>query len=367
MLNDDGKLIGDFTVANAGSGRFFVFGSGIAEQYHLRWFEAHLPRPGVAIRSLRTELLGLRHRRDRGRASCCRALTGDDVSNAALPFLSFRAMDVGDAAGARRPHLVHRRARLRDLGARRLPACAVRRDRSPRAPISDCGTSARARSIRCASRRASATGRANTGRSTRPRRRGSIASSMSRRRISSAATRCCATASAGPARRLVTFVVDATEADAIGDEPVWHDGKVVGWITSGGYGHCVGKSIALGYVPAAVAAASVGLRDRDARRAPAGVARAAAAARSDGRAHAAFMTARPPWWVVLGVPALAALALYAPVLATGISRRRFRAAARVRRLRRRWRDRAVRRADVHLRRGAAQQSVPAADDGDLSR
>ena len=29
------------------------------------------------------------------------------------------------------------------------------------------------------------------------------------------------------------------------------------------------------------------------------------------------MTARPPWWVVLGVPALAALALYAPVLATG--------------------------------------------------
>ena len=104
------------------------------------------------------------------------------------PFLSFRAMDVGDAAGARRPHLVHRRARLRDLGARRLPARALRRDRSPRAPISACGTSARARSIRCASKRASATGRANTGRSTRRRRPGSIASSMSRRRISSAAT-----------------------------------------------------------------------------------------------------------------------------------------------------------------------------------
>jgi dimethylglycine dehydrogenase len=61
-----------------------------------------------------------------------------------------------------------------------------------------------------------------------------------------------------PARRLVTLVVDATEADAIGDEPVWHDGEVVGWITSGGYGHCVGKSIALGYVPAAVADASSG-------------------------------------------------------------------------------------------------------------
>ena len=43
MLNDEGKLIGDFTVARAGADRFFVFGSGVAEQYHLRWFEAHLP------------------------------------------------------------------------------------------------------------------------------------------------------------------------------------------------------------------------------------------------------------------------------------------------------------------------------------
>jgi len=33
---------------------------------------------------------------------------------------------------------------------------------------------------------------------------------------------------AGPARRLVTLVIDAAAADAIGDEPVWHDGKVVG-------------------------------------------------------------------------------------------------------------------------------------------
>jgi glycine cleavage system aminomethyltransferase T len=62
----------------------------------------------------------------------------------------------------------------------------------------------------------------------------------------------------GGVRRLVTFVVDAAEADAIGDEPVWHDGKVVGWITSGGYGHCVGKSIALGYVPVALANADSG-------------------------------------------------------------------------------------------------------------
>src|SRR5215813_12400644 len=58
LLNDKGKLIGDFTIANAGGGRFFLFGSGIAEQYHLRWFEAQQPNTGVAIRSLRSELTG---------------------------------------------------------------------------------------------------------------------------------------------------------------------------------------------------------------------------------------------------------------------------------------------------------------------
>jgi dimethylglycine dehydrogenase len=63
-------------------------------------------------------------------------------------------------------------------------------------------------------------------------------------------------ASGGPKRRLVTLVVDPQPddpADVIGDEPVWHDGNVVGWITSGGYGHHVKKSIALGYVPTELA------------------------------------------------------------------------------------------------------------------
>jgi dimethylglycine dehydrogenase len=60
----------------------------------------------------------------------------------------------------------------------------------------------------------------------------------------------------GPSRRLVAMVVEPdpdAPADVIGDEPIWHDGGVVGWVTSGGYGHHVGKSIALGYVPAALA------------------------------------------------------------------------------------------------------------------
>ena len=43
-------------------------------------------------------------------------------------------------------------------------------------------------------------------------------------------------------------------ADVLGDEPVFHNGEVVGWITSGGYAHYSGVSLALGYIPAALAA-----------------------------------------------------------------------------------------------------------------
>src|SRR3546814_19426687 len=57
----------------------------------------------------------------------------------------------------------------------------------------------------------------------------------------------------GPRRRLVTFTVDATDADVIGDEPIWRDGAVVGWVTSGGYAHHRGRSVALGYVPSGMA------------------------------------------------------------------------------------------------------------------
>ena len=47
--------------------------------------------------------------------------------------------------------------------------------------------------------------------------------------------------------------MDATDADVLGDEPIWHAGKVIGWVTSGGYGHHVERSLAQGYVPKGLA------------------------------------------------------------------------------------------------------------------
>jgi dimethylglycine dehydrogenase len=39
----------------------------------------------------------------------------------------------------------------------------------------------------------------------------------------------------------------------VGYESIMKDGKAVGYVTSGSYGHCVERSLAAGYVPTALA------------------------------------------------------------------------------------------------------------------
>ena len=53
----------------------------------------------------------------------------------------------------------------------------------------------------------------------------------------------------GGPMRLRGFVVQTDTADVIGDEPLFHDGKVCGWVTSGGFAHNSKVSCAMGYVP----------------------------------------------------------------------------------------------------------------------
>ncbi len=60
-----------------------------------------------------------------------------------------------------------------------------------------------------------------------------------------------------PARTLVSFEVDADGADVTAYEPVFHDGDVVGFCTSGGYSHHAGKSIAYALVPRSLASPSL--------------------------------------------------------------------------------------------------------------
>jgi dimethylglycine dehydrogenase len=57
----------------------------------------------------------------------------------------------------------------------------------------------------------------------------------------------------GVKKRFVTLVVEAGENDAPYMSPLWHAGQIVGETTSGGFGHRVDKSIALGMIRADVA------------------------------------------------------------------------------------------------------------------
>ena len=56
MLNEAGRIVGEFTVARAtAADEFHLFGSLPAEVHHSRWFRHHLPADG----SVRFEVLGL--------------------------------------------------------------------------------------------------------------------------------------------------------------------------------------------------------------------------------------------------------------------------------------------------------------------
>jgi dimethylglycine dehydrogenase len=64
---------------------------------------------------------------------------------------------------------------------------------------------------------------------------------------------------AGADKTLVTLLIDATNADASGFEPVKCNGKLVGSVTSGAYGHFVKQSLALAYVDRDIATSATDL------------------------------------------------------------------------------------------------------------
>ena len=252
MLNRRGRLIGDFTLANAGDGRYFVFGSGIAEDYHLRWFDAHLPDSGVVLRSLRNEMLGLALAGPDSRALLQR-ICSDDVSNSALPFLAFRRMEVGPVQA-----WVGRISFTGELGYELWVAGDRQRALYDAMVVAgnDLGLvhfGARAlNSLRLEK------SFGNWAREYRPLYTPAEAGLDRFVRVDKGEfigrDAVVADRTKPAARRLITLTVDATDADAIGDEPVWYRDRVVGWVTSGGFGHTVGASLALAYVPGELAA-----------------------------------------------------------------------------------------------------------------
>ncbi|MBN9253054.1 MULTISPECIES: FAD-dependent oxidoreductase [unclassified Mesorhizobium] len=297
MVNEFGKLIGDFTIAKSGEDRFMIWGSSAAQKYHMRWFEKHLPKDGsVRIHRFDQTLVGLSIAGPKSR-DLLQKLVDVDVSTKAFRFMDFREMAVGGA-----PCMVNRITYTGDLGYEIWMAPAYQRlvykaikDAGEEFGIVDFGM------------RALLSMRLEKNfptwfRELRPIY-GPFEGSMDRfiklekndfiGREASAKEH-----ADGPKLRRVSFIVDALDADVMGDEPIWAkvskdfgtvekphgygaprfddtgkevrgskaasgasavrgivdgDWRVVGWVTSGGYAHYVQKSMAQGYVPAALA------------------------------------------------------------------------------------------------------------------
>ena len=251
MLNERGKLIGDFTVCRPTAERLFLIGTYAAETYYLRWFERHLPPSGVTLRACAMEYVGLSIAGPRARA-LLQNLVREDLSNASFPFLSFKRMDVGMV-----PAYVGRISFTGDLGYEIWVTSEYQR------VLYDLLVAAgREHGLQPFGGRALNAMRieksfGSWSREFRPIY-GPYEAGLGRfvdLRKGEFVGRAAAVEEkeSGGAVRLVAFSVDAADADAIGDEPIWHDGKVVGWVTSGAYGHSVQRSLALGYIPAGLA------------------------------------------------------------------------------------------------------------------
>lgn len=254
MLNEQGKLIGDFTVGRIGPAKFFLVGSSIAEIYYLRWFERQRGSLDVSFCSLLGEQAGLAIAGPKSRELLARLVRGD-VSNAAFPFLSLREMDVGLVRC-----LVGRVSFTGELGYELWTAASEQLSLYESLWTAADGLGLRLFGGHALNSLRLEKGFGSWAREYRPIY-GPYEAALGRfvrldkgdfigRKAAEAEK------ASGGERRLVLLDIEALDADAFGDEPIWHDGKVVGWVTSGGYGHTVEKSLALGYVPASVATAS---------------------------------------------------------------------------------------------------------------
>jgi len=251
MLSERGRLIGDFTIARLFEQRFFVVGTYAAEVYYMRWFERSLPPAGVTVRPCAVEYVGLSVAGPAAR-ELLQTLVADDLSTAAFPFMSFRRIDIGMV-----PALVGRVSFTGDLGYEIWVTTDYQR------ALHDLLVEAgRRHGLRHIGGRALNSLRLEKSFGTWAREfrpiYGPYEAGLGRfvdleKGDFLGRTAALAEKATGGERRLVTLEVAAADADAIGDEPIWHAGKVVGWVTSGGYGHSVGKSIALGYVDKTVA------------------------------------------------------------------------------------------------------------------
>ncbi len=228
MLNDAGRIVGEFTVARpTEADEWFLFGSLPAEVHHSRWFRHHLPDDGsVRFEVLGLGLTGLSVAGPRSRDVLAAVAPDLDLSTAAFPFMSFRRVDLGLI-----PALLARINYAGDLGYELWVAPEYQR-----ALFDRIIAAGEPHGLQLFGMRALMSLRLekNYGTWFREYRpiytplEGGIGRyiKLDHDFIGRAAHE-AEIAAGGPRRRLVAFVVEPDPddpADVIGDEPIWHDG-----------------------------------------------------------------------------------------------------------------------------------------------
>ncbi len=259
MLNHAGKLIGDFTVASLSDNDYYIFGSGIAENYHMRWFLHNLPSDGnVNVRAEGQRLVGLTIAGPNSRA-ILQNVVNEDVSNEAFKFLDFKKINVGIVPAmigrisftgdlgyeiwVRPEYLVNLYQVLKDAGkAYSMKLFGMRALNSLRFDKNFGSWGTEYRPIY-------GPYEAGLGYFVKLKKNSFIGKEAAEKEKETAGE-----------RKLVSFVLDAKDADAIADEPISYNGEVVGWVTSGGYAHHSQKSVALGYIPTELAKETSGFQ-----------------------------------------------------------------------------------------------------------
>jgi dimethylglycine dehydrogenase len=96
MLSPAGRIVGDLTIAALAADRYLIFGSGFAEEFHLRWFWQSDPPPDVFVRSLASTLNGVSIAGPKSRELLQR-LVRVDLSAGAFKLFQVRETAVGFA------------------------------------------------------------------------------------------------------------------------------------------------------------------------------------------------------------------------------------------------------------------------------
>ena len=256
MLTARGRLCGDLTVACLAEDEFMLFGSGAMQEAHRRRFEALLPETGVVYRNRSNELHGVAISGPRSRELLAR-IVRDDVSGEALRFRDARRAFAGAV-----PVLLNRVSFSGELGYELYcePPYLLRLATA----IEEAGEGL---GLRWYGARAMMSLRLEKswgawGLDFRPDYTAAESGldafiDWSKDFIGRDAA--LAERERGPARRLATMVVETEGVDVSGDEAILKEGEAVGHVTSGGYAHHVGQSVAMGYVPTALARAGARL------------------------------------------------------------------------------------------------------------